>query len=168
MKKVVVLIIALCCTGATFAQMPGGASGPSIVGKISGQIIDSLTQKPVDYATVSMGRAGSTKNTNGALSDEKGSFKIENIAPGSYRLTISFLGYQTKTLTMVKTTPQKPDLNLGVILLSPNLKSLNEVVVTGEAAVVENKIDRLVGRCCAEEDCRGQKKAQRSWAFQSF
>ncbi len=144
MKKVVVLIIALCCAGATFAQMPGGASGPSIVGKISGQIIDSLTQKPVDYATVSMGRAGSTKNTNGALSDEKGSFKIENIAPGSYRLTISFLGYQTKTLTMVKTTPQKPDLNLGVILLSPNLKSLNEVVVTGEAAVVENKIDRLV------------------------
>lgn len=142
MKHLSLFIAGILISVAGFAQIPGG--GSSITGRINGVIIDSLTQKPVDYATVSLGRSGSTKNTNGALTDEKGAFKIENIAPGSYRVSISFLGYKTKVLDPVKTTPQKPDLNLGKIVLSPNANALNEVVVTGQAAVVENKIDRVV------------------------
>ena len=125
------------------AQGPGGA-GTSIVGKISGVIIDSLSKKPVDYATVALGRSGAAKTTNGSLTDDKGSFKIENITPGTYRLTIAFLGYQTKIIDPVKTTPERPDLNLGQIILSPNQKMLNEVEVTGAAAVIENKIDKIV------------------------
>lgn len=128
----------------------GGAAAPSVTGRVSGIILDSLTSKPIDYATVSMGRAGSVKTTNGALTDEKGAFKIENIAAGSYRITIAFLGYQTKILDSVKTTPGKPDLNLGRILLAPNLKMLNEVVITGTTPIIENKIDKLVYN--AEQD----------------
>ncbi|MFM6975319.1 MAG: TonB-dependent receptor domain-containing protein [Sphingobacteriaceae bacterium] len=142
MKYLSLFIIGLLFIGSTFAQMPAG--GASVTGRINGLIIDSLTQKPVDYATVGLGRTGSTKTTNGSLSDEKGSFKIDNIAPGAYRLTISFLGYQTKVIDPIKTTPQKPDLNLGRIILSPNANALNEVVIEGQAAVVENKIDRVV------------------------
>ena len=77
-------------------------------------------------------------------------FKIENIVAGSYRITIAFLGYQTKILDSVKTTPGKPDLNLGRILLAPNLKMLNEVVITGTTPIIENKIDKLVYN--AEQD----------------
>ena len=128
----------------------GGGAAPSVTGRISGIVLDSLTSKPIDYATVSMGRAGSVKTTNGALTDEKGAFKIENIAAGSYRITIAFLGYQTKILDSVKTTPGKPDLNLGRILLAPNLKMLNEVVITGTTPIIENKIDKLVYN--AEQD----------------
>ncbi len=142
MKYLSTFIVAILFTSIAFAQIPSG--GASITGKINGLIIDSLTQKPVDYATVSLGRSGSTKNTNGSLTDEKGAFKIENIAPGTYRITISFLGYQTKIIDQIKTTPQKPDLNLGRIVLSPNMKALGEVVIQGQAAVVENKIDRVV------------------------
>jgi len=146
------LLIIILFTGISFAsaQGMGGAGAPSVTGKISGIILDSLTAKPIDYATVSMGRAGSVKTTNGALTDEKGAFKIENIAAGSYRITIAFLGYQTKILDSVKTTPAKPDLNLGRILLAPNLKMLNEVVISGTAPIIENKIDKLVYN--AEQD----------------
>lgn len=142
MKYLSILLISLFLTNAAWAQIPSG--GTNITGRISGTIIDSLTQKPVDYATVGVGRSGSTKITNGSLSDEKGLFKVDKITPGTYRITISFLGYQTKTIDGVKTTPEKPDLNLGKILLQPNAKALNEVVIEGQAAVVENKIDRIV------------------------
>ena len=69
-KTIFTLLIALLGIQGAFAQVPSGAS--TITGKISGVIIDSLTQKPVDYATVGLGRSGSTKTTNGSLSDEKG------------------------------------------------------------------------------------------------
>ncbi len=144
MKRILLGLIAIFGAASVSAQNPAAGGGTSIKGRISGVIIDSLSGKPVDYATVSMGRSRSAKNTNGSLTDEKGSFKIDNVTPGAYRLTISFMGYVTKVLDPVETTPGKPDLNVGRILLSPNQKMLGEIVVQGEAAVVENKIDRIV------------------------
>jgi ferric enterobactin receptor len=135
----------LFSTSILYAQFPGtGAAPQTIVGKISGTIIDSLTQKPVDYATISLSRNGQTKSTNGALADEKGAFKMENIKPGKYRITISFIGYTPKIIEPIETTLSKPDLNLGNLILSPNAKMLNEVTVVGENAVIENKIDKIV------------------------
>lgn len=143
MKRILLLFTLISYIGLAAAKGPAGA-GPVITGRITGVIIDSLSQKPVDYATVALGRSGATKTTNGSLTDEKGSFKIENIAPGTYRLTIAFLGYQTKIIDPIKTTLERPDLNLGQIILSPNQKMLSEVQVTGSAAVIENKIDKIV------------------------
>ncbi len=150
MKHIFLLLTLISSIHIASAQGIGGMGAPSITGKISGTIIDSISQKPVDYATVALSRAGSTKSTNGALTDTKGSFKIENITAGVYKLTIAFLGYQTKIIDSVKTTPERPDLNLGRIILSPNLKMLGEVVVTGTTPIIENKIDKLVYN--AEQD----------------
>lgn len=149
-----ILLIVTLITGINFASaqgMGGGAgAAPAITGRITGIIIDSLSSKPIDYATVSLGRTGSTKTTNGSLTDEKGAFKIDKISAGIYRVTIAFLGYQTKIIDSVKTTPAKPDVNLGRILLSPNQSMLNEVVITGTTPIIENKIDKLVYN--AEQD----------------
>ncbi len=143
MKRIFLLGILISCITSTFAQSPAGTA-PTITGRISGVIIDSLTKKPVDYATVALGRSGATKTTNGSLADEKGSFKIEGIVPGTYRLVVSFLGYLPKIIDPVTTTPSRPDLNLGDIILSPNQRVLDEVQVTGTAAIIENKIDKIV------------------------
>ena len=144
MKRLFTILLLLSGISGIYAQGMGGAAAPAVTGRISGIILDSVSRTPVDYATVSLGRAGSTKTTNGALTDEKGSFKIENISAGVYRVTIAFLGYQTKVIDSVKTTLAKPDLNLGRIMLAPNKTMLNEVVVTGTTPIVENKIDKLV------------------------
>lgn len=145
MKRIYIFILSIITTASAFAQFPAaGTAAPTITGRITGTIIDSVTKKPVDYATIALGRAASTKNTNGSLADENGNFKIENVSPGTYKLTVAFLGYQPKVIAEVKTTPQKPDLNLGKIFLSPDQKKLGEVTVTGQAPVIENKIDKLV------------------------
>lgn len=150
MKRVFTFLFLLSSISFVQAQGMGGGGASSITGRITGIILDSITQSPIDYATVALARTGSTKSTNGALTDEKGSFKIEKISPGTYRLTIAFLGYQTKIIDSAITTPSKLDLNLGNILLAPNQKMLNEIIITGTTPIIENKIDKLVYN--AEQD----------------
>ncbi len=144
MKYFYALFLLIIIQQTAFAQFPGGAAQSTVTGRISGTIIDSITKKPVDYATLSLSRSGQTKATNGSLTDDRGVFKIDNIKPGKYRLTISFIGYQTKIIDPVTTTPAKPDLNLGNIILAPNTKLLGEVTIEGQASLVENKIDKIV------------------------
>ncbi|MEJ6979609.1 outer membrane beta-barrel family protein [Pedobacter sp. P351] len=143
MKSLSLLIISFFLANSMMAQMPV-AGTPAITGRISGTIIDSVTQKPLDYVSVSLSRASSAKSTNGALTDSKGVFKIDNVSAGSYKLSLSFMGYQTKIINSVITTPGKPDLNLGRIVLSASATALKEVQVTGQAALIENRVDKVV------------------------
>lgn len=128
-----------------FAQFVGvGNVTQTITGKISGVIIDSLTLKPVDYATISVSNYGQTNSTNGTVADGNGNFKLDKIKAGKYRVTVSFIGYKTKIIEPVITTDFKLDINLGSIFLASNTKLLNEVVVEWQALLIENKIDKLV------------------------
>ncbi|MBT8219982.1 MAG: carboxypeptidase-like regulatory domain-containing protein, partial [Bacteroidia bacterium] len=76
----------------------GGQRGPSIVGKITGNVIDASSGDPVEFATVVLQVADFEKDVDGAISDVKGNFKLEDIKPGTYKLVVSFIGYETKTI----------------------------------------------------------------------
>jgi len=135
------------------AQFPGGwggNKGPKIKGKITGQIIDSISQENIGFATVVLTKAGKTKEINGMLSEEDGKFKISEVGDGKYDLIISFLGYADKKLTDVELTPKKPDVDLGQILLRPTDYLLDEVEITEKRTLIENKVDKIVYN--AEDD----------------
>jgi outer membrane receptor protein involved in Fe transport len=143
MKRILLLIIVICTAITAKAQLPvGGGSG--IVGKISGTFIDSLTKKPVDYATISIFKSGAQTPINGVLTDEKGNFQINNLRAGKYKITVSFIGYPTKTYDPVETTASKPDNNMGALVIAPSAKALKEVQIVGQAPLIENKIDKIV------------------------
>ncbi|MDB5134505.1 MAG: hypothetical protein JWP37_1108, partial [Mucilaginibacter sp.] len=116
----------------------------TIVGKISGTVIDSATKQPVPYVPVSIYRSGGKSPINGVLTDDKGNFKIDNIHPGNYKITLAFMGYNQKTVDPVTTTDSKPDKNMGSVLFSARANALKEVAITGTANIVENKIDKIV------------------------
>jgi outer membrane receptor protein involved in Fe transport len=138
-----ILTLAFSANAQNFPGPPPGGA-PGITGHISGSVIDSVTKKPIDYATIALYVIDGKSPINGVVTDEKGNFKIENIRSGSYKITVSFLGYPAKTITPVVTSPSKPDKNLGVVVLAPSQKTLKEVSVVGQAALVENKIDKIV------------------------
>lgn len=144
MKRLLLLLIIFCASISAKAQFGVGGGGSSIVGKISGTIIDSVTKKPVDYATISLFKSGAKTPLNGVLTDDKGNFRIDNIRAGNYKLTVSFLGYQTKTIDPITTSASKPDAGLGQIILAPNSRALKEVTVVGQASLIENRIDKIV------------------------
>jgi len=152
MRKILISTLLLC--GLFFqltAQRPGGGppkgnfgSQPSITGKISGILLDSTTNKPVEFATIIVFDPQANKQIDGTITDEKGEFKFPEVKLGTYHLQISFLGYAAKTVKDITLTPEKPDVNFNKVFLAPDGVLLNEVTVTGQAAVVENQIDKLV------------------------
>ena len=151
MKKLLLLFVFLGLIQQVNAQftLGGGAQKVTITGRISAVIIDSATKQPVDYATISLVKVKDNKSVNGGVTDAKGKVVLQNVAPDQYKLLIGFMGYKSKTL-LVKTTPEKPDQNLGNILLTGTESNLKEVAIVGKTPMIETKIDKLVYN--AEQD----------------
>jgi len=113
-------------------------------GKITGKVTDAVTKQPVDFATIKIFKQGSTSPFNGGSTDPKGNFKIDNIAPGDYMLTVDFIGYKQYKIAHVVVLSTNKNLSLGEILLAPSQTQLKEVSITASAPTVVNKIDKLV------------------------
>jgi outer membrane receptor protein involved in Fe transport len=145
MKNLFTLIFAVIISGQLLAQRPGGyggkSQGPQIKGKIVGTLIDTSTNEPVPYASIVVSKGD--KQINGAMSGEDGSFKIADIPIGQYKLLISFIGYE-RISQDIELTPKNPDVNLEKIAMQLGATKLDEVVVSGQKAIIENKIDKIV------------------------
>ncbi|HLL93684.1 MAG TPA: TonB-dependent receptor, partial [Spirosoma sp.] len=112
-------------------------------GKIAGVLMDSTTGKPVEFATIALLNAETNKPIDGATSDDKGKFLLSKLPPGTYRLQYSFIGYRDKRSDLI-TVARGTDLNLGAVKLSADVRTLSEVNVVGQSAMIEEKVDRLV------------------------
>lgn len=143
MKRLFLLFIIFSSVLTAKAQM-GVGGGSTTVGKISGTLVDSISKKPLDYASVALLRAGGKTPLNGVLTDDKGNFKLDGVKPGNYRLRVTYVGYPDKFVENVVTTDSHPDKNMGNIQVASSSKALKEVAITGTAALVENKIDKIV------------------------
>lgn len=134
--------------GAEVQAAPKGSA------KISGVLTDSTSGKPVEYATVALINATTGKPVDGAISDGRGKFTLKNLPEGDFKLQYSFIGYQTRNSESVKLT-KNTDLNLGSVILAPDVRLLGEVTVTGQRAMLEEKVDRLVYNAEKDLTARG-------------
>src|SRR5687768_16366533 len=66
------------------------APAPKGNARISGFVTDPETQKPIEFATVALLPPIGDKPLDGTICNEKGQFRLENVAAGNYRLVISF------------------------------------------------------------------------------
>ena len=112
-------------------------------GKIAGILLDSTSGKPVEYATVALIDIKTNKPIDGTTADDKGRFTLTKLAPGEYKIQATFLGYTNKTVDKI-TVEKGSDLNVGVLRLAADIRTLNEVTVTGQSNIIEEKVDRLV------------------------
>lgn len=150
MKQLLLLLTILSTLSQAQAQFGlGGAQKVVISGRITAIILDSVTKAPIDYASVSLIRVKDNKSVTGGLTDSKGKVNLLNVPVDAYQLTIGFMGYKNKTISLT-TTPEKPDLNAGTIYIVSTQSNLKEVAIEGKAPMVENKIDKLVYN--AEQD----------------
>jgi ferric enterobactin receptor len=151
MKQLILLLFLMLFSFTSFAQWPGGPGGggnfkkgPSIKGKITGVIADTISMEAVEFATVVLIDSKTGKETDGGITDEKGQFKFQDVPSGNYKLYVSFLGYDPKTVENINLTLEKPDVKLENIFIASSGLTLDEVVVSAEASLIENKIDKMV------------------------
>src|SRR5579859_71276 len=98
--------------------------------KITGKVIGSDDKQPVIGATVKI------KGTNvGVVTDVNGAFALN--ANNGDVLAISYIGYQTKSVTVT-------GASLGTIVLAVTNSTLNEVVVTGYQTQLKKDISGSV------------------------
>jgi len=125
--------------------LPGTAGDTSPKGtvRITGSVVDSTQATPIEYASIALYDKVSGKAIDGTVADEKGKFSLTRLPAGDYRLLVTFIGYRNQTVDNLKLANGQ-SLDLGAVRVSPNVKTLAEVTVTGQAALIEEKVDRLV------------------------
>jgi len=139
MKKSAFFILSLFFLfTSAFAQTPKGN------GKISGLVIDTETNLPVEFANVALVDPKTGKPVDGAVCDNKGKFTINKVADGMYTVAISFIGYETKNIENIELADKKNDLDLGTIKVGTSAKVLGEVVVEGQKQLIEERVDRTI------------------------
>ncbi|KUG06669.1 TonB-dependent receptor [Solirubrum puertoriconensis] len=105
---------------------------------VSGRVLDAKDQAPLIGANVLLTRLQADSARVGAAVNPDGSFTIPGAEAGSYRLTVSFLGYQAlKRAVTVSGAP----LNLGTLALQASGVTLRGVEVTGRAPAAVQKGD---------------------------
>ncbi|MCL7988060.1 SusC/RagA family TonB-linked outer membrane protein [Sphingobacterium sp. lm-10] len=87
-----------------------------------------------------------------AGTDASGSFNFANVKPGSYTLTVSFLGFETYRETIRITTDMAP---INISLLPSTGEDIGEIQVVGYASVQRKDLTGAVSRISEKEFNQG-------------
>lgn len=137
--------VAIAGAGAT--SFFSGIRNPA-AGSVTGTVVDGSDNSPVAFATISLYNAAE-ELVNGSLSEMDGTFVVTDVADGTYRVDVTFLGYEKVSVDGVVVSGGKATA-VGTVTLGASAEMLEEVTVTGQRALIEEKVDRLVYN--AEQD----------------
>lgn len=112
-------------------------------GKVSGSTIDEQ-QKVLDFATISLLKAGDSSLVKTAMSDISGKFVFENVTNGKYLVSGSMVGYQKAYSKPFIIDEAGNPVQLDALQLFAQNKALKEVTITSSRPLVERKADKLI------------------------
>ncbi|MFI5196868.1 MAG: carboxypeptidase regulatory-like domain-containing protein [Chitinophagales bacterium] len=135
MKILFSIALLLFCSSIGYSQSNG---------KITGKVNDAATHQAIEYATITVADKQTKKVINGAITDARGAFEVNELPAGVYRVTIEFLGYKKNIFDSVWLRSNKSVASLNSVFLSSAGQDLQGVTVTANAPAIENKIDKLV------------------------
>jgi iron complex outermembrane recepter protein len=148
MKRFLTLFVlsAMLGTMAAFAQPPQGPTPEQLprICKISGSIVNRDTKLPVEYATVAVQSMRDGKIISGTIANKQGTFTVDKLPPGRFRLKITFLSYKAAYVDSILVTPREPEKNVGQVQLEPSITKTDEVKVTADRELVQYAVDRKV------------------------
>lgn len=125
MKKYIYLFCLLAMQAMTIAA-----------NNITGRIVDNNDHSALIGANISL-KSPSGTLIMGVTTDKKGYFELSNVKNGDYTLTISFIGYESQTFSLINLNKHLP---LGEICMKTTSTTLEEVEITGQAVI--HKTDR--------------------------
>lgn len=141
------VLAALLATASLTARAALASPGPpaDTVGRagLRGRVVDQQ-QRPLEFATVLLRRAGDSTLVHSLLSDEQGRYQFAQPAAGRYYVHVKQLGYRDGRSAVVQVVAGAPGQQLPPLVLAPAPQALAEVQVTGRRPPIERQLDRLV------------------------
>ena len=125
------------------------ASKPTMpaIGIVQGSIVDSVTSKPIEYASVSLVDLEHNELVTGGLSDKNGRVNITEIPLGKYVAVIEFIGYQKKEVGPLNIYPGEGGgirQDIGNVTLSVSAVNMEAVQVVGDESTFIQTIDKKI------------------------
>lgn len=109
---------------------------------INGHLTDVDSKEPMEHVSVQLFVAADSSFVGGTISNERGNFSVDVPSVGTFRLKISFVGYQT--IEREVTLRREQNMDLGNIRMAQDELLLKEAVVKANAAQVVVKKDTLL------------------------
>lgn len=177
MRHLLVAFVLVLTVSSAFSQPFGGGNrggGPQMTGRFYGKIIDSITDKPIDAASVqliqnkydSVSKKRKDVVINGMLTAANGDFSLESVPlMGQYKLVITAIGFKAiqKSVSLIDMKAIQAmranassgnqdmssflgnlDKDLGNIKLLIDEKLLGNVTVNASKPLLQLAIDRKV------------------------
>ena len=116
---------------------------PAVHVQVKGQVVDSLTNDAVPYATVRMMTKPERTLLRALVADNNGKFQFPIDKAGEYILSIEYPGKNPVNRDIV-IEDQKKVLDLGKIWMTDNVELLPEIVVSAQKPLVQVDLDKIV------------------------
>lgn len=130
MKKIFTLFILVFVFATTgFAQR--------VSGSIQGKLYDTLYKETLADATITVLHATDSTVISYTLANPKGEFLIKNLEAGTYRLMITYQGYNPKYRRFT-ISADSSTIQFGTIYMDKKNSMLQEVIVEAPPIVVKN------------------------------
>ena len=110
-------------------------------GSVTGKVVNAKDHLPVDFASVAVKNLQDS-STSVINSQANGAFEIKGLAPGSYRLTVAYLGLKNYNKDF-NVTAATPAVALGEIQLENTGLDLKTVEIKGVVTPVVVKTDTV-------------------------
>jgi outer membrane receptor protein involved in Fe transport len=109
---------------------------------VSGTVQDNTTKETLPYVTVTV-KDSTLKTVLIAITDDHGTFLLENLPIGKMTATFSFMGYQNY-IQPLEIISGKSVIELGIIQLQSDAIQLNTIEINGQKPNVSLKLDKKV------------------------
>ncbi|GAB4025815.1 TonB-dependent receptor [Spirosoma gilvum] len=110
-------------------------------GSVQGTLVDSLTGKPIPFATVSLIQRD--KLVDGTVSDSLGQFRLTNLLYGTYSLRFGAVGYRPSQTPVWTVDSAHLVVQTDSVRLTQDIRNLNAVTVRGQKPLIENRVDGI-------------------------
>lgn len=117
-------------------------------GSLQGIVKDNATKAPLSGVNVIL-----NKGNIGTTTDEDGKFQLNNLPAGTYKVTVSYLGYKTETKSIKIIKDQKTEI--GFLLTETPVK-------LGEITVKSIKADKVIKNVSLPMDVIGAAEMEKS------
>ena len=138
MRKLQFVISLLLVFSTTFNYSQERPQAKKVI--VTGKVLETGTNQPLEYATVSLVSTKTNKVTAGGITDAKGDFSFE-ANPGNYNVKVEFISFKSLE---IKDKMITDNTNLGSIKLQNDATQLQEVEIRSEKTTVEIKLDKKV------------------------
>ncbi|MFY9241761.1 MAG: outer membrane beta-barrel protein [Polaribacter sp.] len=147
MKKNILFLFCFFLSVANFFSQENSDADQII---ISGKVVDAVSNQPLEYATIVL-KNTKTNKISGGITNFEGEFSVKS-PKGFYEISVEFISFESKKYPNKNITS---NLNLGIIKLSEDSKSLSEVVIVAEKTTVDIRLDKKVFNIGKDLSIRG-------------